>query len=63
MTIKIDRTKCMSLGICESLAPDVLELDDNGQPALRAVTRPGEHRDQIVLAVSRCPMKALRWEG
>ena len=34
MKITVDRVKCTGLGICESLAPNVFEVDDDGDLVL-----------------------------
>ncbi|WP_083254997.1 ferredoxin [Amycolatopsis orientalis] len=35
MKIIVDREKCTGLGICESLAPEVFEIDDDGALVLK----------------------------
>ncbi|MFJ2668157.1 ferredoxin [Nocardia fluminea] len=60
MKIIVDYGKCTGLGICESFAPDVFEIDEDGgllvhgaevQPDLVAAVRE---------AVAGCPTEALR---
>ncbi|WP_435061951.1 ferredoxin [Amycolatopsis thermoflava] len=60
MEIIVDRAKCTSLGICESLAPDVFEVDDNGELVLKAETVPDGLRDDVEAAIAGCPTEALR---
>ncbi|AIJ24654.1 MULTISPECIES: ferredoxin [Amycolatopsis methanolica group] len=60
MEIIVDRAKCTSLGICESLAPDVFEVDDNGELVLKAATVPDGLRDDVEAAIAGCPTEALR---
>jgi ferredoxin len=60
MKIIVDRTKCTGLGICESLAPSVFEVDDNGDLVLLADTVPEEELDAVEDAVAGCPTEALR---
>ncbi|KAA9166011.1 ferredoxin [Amycolatopsis acidicola] len=62
MKITVDRVKCTGLGICESLAPDVFEVNDAGDLELKT-----EHVSEGLLAdveaaVAGCPTEALRLE-
>lgn len=56
-----DRRKCQSMGVCESLAPEVFELDDHAELVL--LTN-GEVDDaqlaSVRAAVGGCPNEALR---
>jgi ferredoxin len=62
MKIIVDRAKCTGLGICESLAPDVFEVDDSGDLVLLSETVPDGLLSDIEAAVSGCPTEALRLE-
>jgi len=54
--ISIDRSLCNGYGVCESIAPDVFELGDDGLAALRA----GVSEDEAVSeACDSCPMGAI----
>jgi ferredoxin len=54
--ISIDRDLCSGYGICETLAPDVFELGDDGI----AIVREGVSEDEAVLrACNDCPMGAI----
>ena len=54
--ISIDRSLCSGFGVCESLAPDVFELGDDGIAALRA----GLSEDDAVReACDSCPVGAI----
>jgi ferredoxin len=60
MYVILDREKCTGLGICESIAPDHFEIDDEGQLAvLRDTIMDGEQAD-LEDAVRACPTGALR---
>jgi ferredoxin len=60
MDVILDREKCTGLGICESVAPDHFEIDDDGElVVLRAEVRDGE-RALLEEAVRACPTGALR---
>lgn len=62
MRIFHDATRCCSSGMCESFAPDVFEIDDDG--ALQVVDpNPTEAlRGPVEMAVAACPTEALRLE-
>jgi ferredoxin len=54
--ISIDRSLCSGFGVCESLAPDVFELGDDGIAVLRA----GMSEDEAVReACDACPVGAI----
>jgi ferredoxin len=63
MKIILDRAKCTGLGICESFAPDVFEVDEEGDLILKADTVPNGMLDQVQQAISGCPTEALRLAG
>jgi ferredoxin len=54
--LSIDRTLCSGYGVCEALAPDIFELDDEGL----AVLRTGVSEDEAVReACDNCPSGAI----
>jgi ferredoxin len=54
--ISIDRSLCSGYGVCESIAPEVFELRDDGLAALRT----GMSEDEAVQeACDSCPMGAI----
>ena len=54
--ISIDRSLCSGYGVCESIAPDVFELGDDGL----AVVRTGISEDEAVQeACDSCPAGAI----
>jgi ferredoxin len=54
--ISIDRSLCSGYGVCESIAPDVFELGDDGL----AVVRTGVSEDEAVQeACDSCPAGAI----
>jgi ferredoxin len=60
--ILVDRGKCTGLGICESLAPEHFEVDEDG-----ALVVLDEHVTErtwagVEEAFSGCPAEALRME-
>lgn len=60
MKVTVDRAKCTGLGICESMAPDVFEVDENGDLVLLTETVGTEQLDEVRAAVEGCPTEALR---
>ncbi|MEU8413484.1 ferredoxin [Amycolatopsis sp. WAC 04182] len=62
MKIVLDRGRCTGLGICESLAPDHFEIDDNGDLVLLDEVAEGDALAEVEAAVSGCPTEALRLE-
>lgn len=63
LKIKLDRSKCTSLGICESIAPEYFEVDDQGQLAVLREDVPEEMRALAEQAVAGCPTGALSLES
>jgi ferredoxin len=62
MKIIVDRARCTGLGICESLAPDFFEVDDDGDLNLLAESVPDGSEEAVRRAVTGCPTEALRLE-
>jgi ferredoxin len=60
MKVTVDREKCTGLGICESLAPDVFEIDDDGTLVLNEDAVSRVDVADIEAAVDGCPTAALR---
>jgi ferredoxin len=59
MKIKVDFDLCDSNGLCESLAPDVFELDDNDFLVVRQEEIGDDQLDQVRRAVAACPKLAI----
>jgi ferredoxin len=60
MRVVVDMDRCTGLGLCESLAPDLFEIQDDGSLlVLREQLEPGE-LGQVEEAVRSCPTEALR---
>lgn len=62
MKIVVDRERCTGIGICESLMPDVFEIDEDGQMVLLAETVPQGQEAEAREAVASCPNEALLLE-
>lgn len=60
MKVTVDRSRCTGLGICEAMAPDVFEVDENGDLVLLTDTVDPAGLDDAKAAVEGCPTEALR---
>ena len=60
VTFGIDRIKCDGHGVCASLIPEMIELDEWGYPIIDAGPISRQLRNHARRAVSACPMLALR---
>lgn len=63
MKIVVDRDKCTGLGICESLAPDHFEVNDEGDLELLNAEVSDDDLSDVEEAVAGCPTEALRLEA
>jgi ferredoxin len=59
MRLVVDWNKCSGLGMCESLAPEVFELDDDGSLVVHAQEVPEGQENDVREAVAACPTEAL----
>lgn len=60
MRVEVDLGKCTGHGICESIAEDVFEVQDDGSVVIHDATRPEDDQDRMKQAVTQCPAAALR---
>lgn len=60
MRVEVDLAKCTGHGICESIAEDVFEVQDDGTVHIHDATRPESDRGRMQQAVTQCPAAALR---
>ena len=61
--VSVDWDLCESNGICEAMAPDVFELDDDDLLQVADPTVTEENRERIERAVASCPKSALSIVG
>lgn len=61
MRIVVDFDLCEANGMCEAVAPDVFEIDEDDNLNIIAEPTP-ELRDSIEQAVQSCPKAALSLE-
>lgn len=60
MRVEVDLAKCTGHAICESIAEDVFEVQDDGSLVILEPERPESDRDRMIRAVTQCPAAALR---
>lgn len=60
MKIIVDQGRCTGLGICESLAPEHFEINEDGDLVLLDATVTDVDLDDVRRAVEGCPTEALR---
>ena len=59
MRISVDRGVCEGVGMCESMAHEFFELDDDEVLQVLDETPSDEHRRTVSAAVASCPVQAL----
>ena len=63
MRIDVDRDVCEGVGMCQSMAHEFFELDDDDVLQILEHHPGDEHRREVRAAVESCPVQALRLEG
>ncbi|GAA4524384.1 ferredoxin [Amycolatopsis samaneae] len=63
MNIVVDRTKCEGLGMCEAMAHEFFEVQDDGEMVVLDENPGEEHRRELTAAVDACPVLALTLKG
>lgn len=59
MRVQVDYNRCTGLGVCESLAPDVFSIEDDGQMHISEGHANEAPRASLADAVASCPTRAL----
>ena len=59
MKISVDFDLCESNGLCEAMAPEVFELDDDDFLQLRSERTTDENLEDVKRAVAACPRAAI----
>jgi ferredoxin len=60
LRVAVDRSRCSSIGICESIAPDYFEMGDDAQLVLHKNVVDAGDVDAVREAVRSCPAVALK---
>jgi ferredoxin len=63
MRIVVDRDRCEGLGMCEAMAHEYFELDDDDVMHVLDEAPAEEHHGQVRAAVASCPVQALSVQG
>ena len=58
--VLVDRDLCVSSGMCESVAPAVFEIDDDGELVVLLDVVPAELLADAQAAARSCPTRALK---
>ena len=61
--IVVDRDKCEGLGMCEAMASDYFELDDDDEMHVLQEDVPDADRGHVHAATQACPVLALTLTG
>jgi len=59
MKIKVDFDLCESNALCEAMAPEVFELDDDDYLNLKSDETTPENLNDVKRAVAACPRAAI----
>ncbi len=59
MRVKVDRSRCCGVGLCEITAPNVFEVGADGQSHVLIENPPPEEWPAVEEAVANCPNSAL----
>jgi ferredoxin len=62
MKVIVDFAKCTGLGICESVAPEFFEVNEDGQLVALKQDITDDELQSVEEAVAGCPTEALRIE-
>jgi ferredoxin len=59
MRIVVDRDRCEGLGMCEAMAHEYFEVDDDDVMHVLEENPPASERDKVHAATQACPVLAL----
>ena len=62
MKIKVDFDLCESNALCEAMAPEVFELDDDDYLVVKTEETTPENIENVKRAVAACPRAAIKLE-
>jgi len=58
----VDRKTCAGHGLCYSVAPDIIDADEQGDPVITADPIPADQVENADSAATACPEQALTLE-
>lgn len=59
MRVTVDPDTCAGHGVCCTICPQVFELTDDGNAAVRVDEVPADLEDRVGEAVAQCPAQAI----
>lgn len=59
MKVQVDWSECEGNAMCMAAAPDIFDVDDDGQMHVLELEQPEVRRDDIERAIRSCPKAAL----
>ncbi|MEM9607801.1 MAG: ferredoxin [Actinomycetota bacterium] len=59
MKIEIDFDKCIGIGSCEAVLPEVFEVSDSGQVVVLEPEPGADDHDKVEAAAAACPTGAI----
>jgi len=62
MKLRVDRTKCSGIGMCEMTAPAVFEVGEDGLGAVIDDNPPESEYAAVEEAIANCPTGAVSFE-
>ena len=62
MKAKVDPDLCVGTGSCETICPEVFEIDDDGVAVVKVEVVPAEAEDTCREACDACPIDAITIE-
>ncbi|HOO26723.1 MAG TPA: ferredoxin [Clostridiales bacterium] len=62
MKASIDRDNCIGCALCESICPEVFEMDDEGLASVIVDEIPAESEDDALDAAESCPVSVITVE-
>ncbi|MDT5076138.1 MAG: ferredoxin [Mycobacterium sp.] len=57
--VVFDRSKCASMGLCEMVAPDMFQLDDDGVMTVQSEVVDASRRAEMEAVAMGCPTQSL----
>lgn len=61
--VSVDRDRCITSGMCTSIAPEIFQIGDDGTLSILMEDLPDELVEKADSAVLCCPVEALSLSG
>jgi ferredoxin len=61
--VSVDRDRCITSGMCTSIAPEIFQIGDDGKLSILMEDLPDDLVDKADSAVLCCPVEALSLSG